>query len=254
MENKIILELKGITKYFGGLKANDDISLKIFEKEIVAIVGNNGAGKSTLIKIISGVIRPSSGEIYVDGEKAYIRDIDSAKKYGIETVYQDQSLIKKFDPAANLFLGREKCINNIFGKMFKWLDSRSMKKEVKNLLNKVGIQIENQNSPVNNLSGGQQRSIEVGRAVYWGGKIIILDEPFNNLGIEQQEKLTILIKKFRDQFNISVIIISHDLKSVFRLADRIIVLRRGEKMGEKISKHTRENEIVSLITGIDYND
>jgi len=120
LENNVKLEIKGISKYFGGLKANDDISFKVHEGEIVAIVGDNGAGKSTLIKIISGVLQKNSGEIYVDGEKANIIDRVSARKYKIETVFQEKSLIKNFDAAANLFLGREKFSKNIFGRVFKY--------------------------------------------------------------------------------------------------------------------------------------
>lgn len=250
LENKIRLELKDISKYFGGLKANDDISLKVYEREIVAIVGDNGAGKSTLIKIISGALRKDKGEIYINGEKANITDTITAKKYGIETVYQDQSLIKNFDAAANMFLGREKYINNIFGKMFKCLDCRSMKKDVEILLNKIGIKLDNINAPVNKFSGGQQRSIEVGRAVYWGGKMIIFDEPCNGLGVEQQQKVIALIKRFRDEFDISIIVISHNLRNIFELADKIIVLRNGKKIAERIKTKTTENEIVSLLTGV----
>jgi ABC-type sugar transport system ATPase subunit len=252
LENKIRLEIKSISKHFGGLKANDDISFKVYENEIVAIVGDNGAGKSTLIKIISGALRQDSGEIYVNGEKANITDTISAKKFGIETVYQETSLIKKFDAAANLFLGREKFINNIFGKMFKWLDFSSMKKEVGILLKKIAIVLDNINSPVDRFSGGQQRSIEVGRAIYWGGRIIVFDEPCNSLGVEQQQKVIASIKRFRDEFNISIIIISHNLRNVFEVADKIIVLRNGKKVAERIKAQTTENEIVSLITGVAY--
>lgn len=249
LENKVKLELKGISKHFGGLKANDDISFKVREREIVAIVGDNGAGKSTLIKIISGVLQKDSGEIYVNEEKVNIIDIASARKYKIETVFQDNTLIKNFDAAANLFLGREKFGKNIFGRVFKFLDFMNMKKEVKNLLNTLSIELDNINSPVNDLSGGQQRSIEVGRAVYWGGKIIIFDEPTNNLGVEQQQKVLSLIKRLRDEFGVSIIVISHNLRNVFDIADKIIVLRNGKKLMEKIKTETTENEVVSMITG-----
>ncbi|MCD6398482.1 MAG: sugar ABC transporter ATP-binding protein [Candidatus Aenigmarchaeota archaeon] len=249
LENNVKLEIKGISKYFGGLKANDDISFKVHEGEIVAIVGDNGAGKSTLIKIISGVLQKNSGEIYVDGEKANIIDRVSARKYKIETVFQEKSLIKNFDAAANLFLGREKFSKNIFGRVFKFLDFMNMKKEAKNLLNTLSIKLDNINSPVNDLSGGQQRSIEVGRAAYWGGKIIIFDEPTNNLGVEQQQKVLSLIKRLRDEFGVSIIVISHDLRHVFDVADKIIVLKNGKKVIEKIKAETTENEIVSMITG-----
>ena len=151
-----------------------------------------------------------------------------------------------------MFLGREKFSKNIFGRVFKFLDFMNMKKEVKNLLNTLSIKLDNINSPVNDLSGGQQRSIEVGRAAYWGGKIIIFDEPTNNLGVEQQQRVLSLIKRLRDEFGVSIIVISHNLRNVFDIADKIVVLRNGKKVLEKNKTETTENEIVSMITGAVY--
>jgi len=250
--NKVKLELKGISKAFGGLKAVDDISFKIHQCEIVAIVGDNGAGKSTLIKVISGILQKDSGEIYIDGEKINITNAMSAKRYKIETVYQERTLTKSFDAATNLFLGREKFSKNIFGRVFKFLDFRDMKEEAKNLLNTLSIELKNINSPVNNLSGGEQRSIEIGRAAYWGGEIIIFDEPTNNLGVKQRQKVISLIKNLRDKFGVSIIFISHNLKIVFDLADKIIVLRNGKKFMEKNKTETTENEVIAMMTGSVY--
>lgn len=250
MEKKTILEAKNLRKYFGGIKAVDDISFKLYKGEIIGIVGDNGAGKSTLIKIISGVHKKDSGEIFINGGKVEINNVRSARVNGIETVYQDQLLIQEFDIAGNLFLGREKRLKNIFGKFFKLLDFKYMKEEAEKLLKKIGIKLIEPDSPVSYLSGGQRQGIVVGKAVYWGGRIIIFDEPTNNLGVKQEKKVIGLIKRIRDKYNVSIIVITHNIAHVFELVDRIIVLRNGKIVGDRIKRKTNPNEIVSMITGL----
>ena len=249
-ERKVVLEIKDLCKYFGGIRAIDKINIKLYEREIIAIVGDNGAGKSTIIKTISGVYKKNSGEIYIDGEKVSINEPTDARMYGIETVYQEQGLIPNFDAAANVFLGREKLKDNIFGKLIRILDNNYMRKESINLLKRIGIKLKNIDLEVKNLSGGQRQSITVGKAVYWGGKILIFDEPTNNLGVKQEKKVMDLIKKIRNEYNISIIIITHNINHVFELVDRIIILRNGKKIGERIKDETNQNEIVSMIIGI----
>ncbi len=249
-ERKVVMEVKDLCKYFGGVKAIDKINMKLYEGEIVAIVGDNGAGKSTIIKTISGVYKKNSGEIYIDGEKASINKPTDARMYGIETVYQEQGLISNFDAATNVFLGREKLQDNIFGKLIRIMDNNYMRKEAVNLLKRIEIKLKDINSEIKNLSGGQRQSIVVGKAIYWGGKILIFDEPTNNLGAKQEKKVMDLIKKIRNEYNVSIIIITHNIKHVFELVDRIIVLRNGKKVGDKIKDKTNPNEIVSMITGV----
>jgi len=250
LERRKILETKGLSKYFGGIKAIDNIDLELYEKEIIAIVGDNGAGKSTLIKTISGVYQKTAGEIFILGDKANINNPIDAKEYGIETVYQDQGLIPILTAASNLFLGREKIRKNVLGKLFKFTDDRYMKNETEKLLNQLDIALKDANAPVYNLSGGQRQTIVVGRAVYWGGKILIFDEPTNNLGVKQERRVLDLIKKLREEFDLSIIVISHNIAHVFELVDRIIVLRNGKIVGEKLKNETNTNEIVSMITGV----
>lgn len=249
MTRKVVLEVKNLSKNFGGIKANDNINFKLYEKEIVAIVGDNGAGKSTLIKLLSGIYQKDGGEIYINGDEAVINDVSSAREYGIETVYQEEVLIQRFNATSNLFLGREIHKNSVYGKLFKFMNFKKMKTETKNILKRIGIELENIDSPTKKYSGGQRRAIEVGRAVYWGGEIIIFDEPSNGLGVEQQEKVLNIIRNLRAEFGVSVLLISHNLENVFDLVDRIIVLRNGKKVGDKIKKDTKKEEIVSLITG-----
>ena len=250
-ERKVVLETKNLCKYFGGIIAVNNLNMKLYEKEIIAIVGDNGAGKSTIIKTISGVHKKNSGEIYINGGKANINKPTDARSYGIETVYQEQELVSNFDAAENVFLGREKLQDNIFSKLTRIIDNNYMRKETVNLLKRIGVKLENINLEIGNLSGGQRQSIVVGKAVYWGGQILIFDEPTNNLGVKQEKKVIDLIKRIRNEYNVSIIIITHNINHVFELVDRIIVLRNGKKIGERIKDKTSPNEIVSMITGVE---
>jgi len=250
MDREVILEARGLTKRFGGIVANHNIDMKLYEREIIAIVGDNGAGKSTLIKAISGIYQPEGGEIYIRGQKVEIHNPIDAKSHGIETVYQDEGLIRLFNPSMNLFLGRERLRKNVFGKLLRLVDYRFMRNETEKLLERIDIRLKDINAEVSALSGGQRQSVVVGRAVYWGSKIIILDEPTNNLGVKEERKIIELIKTLRDKHDMSVIVISHNINHVFELVDRIIVLRNGEKVGERLKKETNINEIVSMITGV----
>ncbi len=247
---KVVLETKKLSKHFGGIKAVDNINMKLYENEIIAIVGDNGAGKSTLIKAIAGVYRKDKGEIYIGGEKAHISNPKDARNYGIETVYQDGGVISILDATANLFLGRVKYQDNIFGRLFNFVDYKYMRKETMQLLDRLGVTLKDTNARVNNLSGGQRQSVAVGRAIYWGGKILIFDEPTNNLGVKQERIIIELIKRIRVEFGVSIIVISHNIAHVFELVDRIIVLRNGRIIGERIKEKTNMNEIVSMITGV----
>jgi ABC-type sugar transport system ATPase subunit len=249
--DKVILEVNDLKKYFGEIKAVDSINLKLYEGEIIAIVGDNGAGKSTLIKTISGIYKKDSGEIFIDGVNTNITNTRIARENGIETVYQDQLLVKVYDAAGNLFLGREKISKNVIGKFFRLIDYEYMEKETRKLLRRIGVEIKEIDAPVGNLSGGQRQGIAVGRAVYWGGKILIFDEPTNNLGAKQERKVIDLIKTIRNKYKISIIIITHNIAHVFELVDRIIVLRNGRVVGERIKSKTNPNEIVSMITGLE---
>lgn len=244
-----MLELRNISKSFGSIHALHDICMKLYDKEIIAIVGDNGAGKSTLIKTLSGLYQKDSGEIYVFGEKVYITSPLDAKKYGIETVYQDEGLIPVFDASLNLFLGRMSYQKNLLGKLFGFLDYRFMEKETFLLLKRLGLEVQDLKENVSHLSGGQRQAIKVGRAIYWGGRILIFDEPTNNLGVKQERKILELIRRTRDEFGRAVIIISHNISHVFELVDRIIVLRNGVIVGERIRAESSPNEIIGMITG-----
>jgi simple sugar transport system ATP-binding protein len=249
-DQKPILEAKGLSKRFGGIHAVDGVDFSVYEKEIVAIVGDNGAGKSTLVKLISGVHEKTAGEIYVGGERAEIRTPLDAKSYGIETVYQTDSLIRIIDAPSNIFLGRERIVTGPIGRVLRILDYKFMRNETQKLLAQFGIDLKDLSADVGELSGGQAQTVAIGRAIYWGGRILFLDEPTNNLGVVQERKVLELIKQLRDQFNMTIIVISHNLRHVFELVDRIIVLRNGQKVADLVKAETSTNEVVSYITGV----
>jgi ABC-type sugar transport system ATPase subunit len=247
---KVVLEVRGLCKFFGGIKAVNNVDFKLYEREIVGIVGDNGAGKSTLIKVLSGVYEKTAGKIFVHGQEVEIRNPSDARRLGIETVYQDQGLIPIFDAASNLFLGREKLQEGFLGRALKLVDDRFMMQETERVLSSLGIDIKDARSKVLYLSGGQRQTIAIGRAVYWRGKILIFDEPTNNLGVKQERRVLELIKRIRDELGASIIIISHNIAHIFEVVDRIIVLRNGEKVGEKLKTETNPAEIIAMITGV----
>lgn len=248
--NEIVLETKGLSKHYGGIKAVDKVDFKLYKKEIVAIVGDNGAGKSTFIKMLSGARHKDEGSIYIFGKEVDIRNPNEAKKLGIETVHQSGGVVNILNAYRNLFLGREKIRSNILGKILRIVDYKYMKNETIRLLNNLGIDLKDTDSELMSLSGGQRQSVVIGRAIYWGGKILIFDEPTNNLGAKQEIATINFIKSLREKNDISIIVISHNIAHVFELVDRIIVLRNGVKIGERLKKDTNPNEIVSMITGV----
>lgn len=243
----LIVEMKGITKYFGGLRALDKVDLELYKGEIVAIAGDNGAGKSTLIKVLSGVYQPDEGKIWLDVKQVTFLNRQHAKNLGIEAVYQDLALIETLSAPANVFLGSE-IYNKIFGVPI--LDNRLMEKDAINLIkDKLGIQLDKPRQQVYSLSGGQKQAIAISRALRKENtKVLILDEPVAALGPEETEKTLKLITTLKKQ-GLPVVLISHNLEHIFSVADRIVVLRLGKMVGTRIVKKTTKNEILGLIIG-----
>jgi ABC-type sugar transport system ATPase subunit len=241
-----LLEAKNITKRFGGLTAVDNVSFHVDGGEVVALVGDNGAGKSTLIKIISGVHKPDEGEIFLNGQKIHIDSPIDAISHGIETIYQDLALAENMDVPSNIFLGRERT-KKILG-FVNVVDYEHMSSESRKVLDRLDIRIPSLKSNIRNLSGGQRQAVAISRSIYWNAKVLIMDEPTAALGISEQKKVLELVSSLRKQ-GIAIIIISHQMYDVFSVADRIIVMRRGIKAGERLVKDTSTEEIVSLIVG-----
>jgi simple sugar transport system ATP-binding protein len=244
-----ILQARDLHKRFGGLVAVDRVSLDIYPGEVVGLLGDNGAGKSTLIKMISGVHKPDGGQILLNGETVSFSTPLEARRRGIETIYQDLALCENLDASANIFLGREKMRRQLG--IFRVLDRPYMLRESRQVLNQLDIRIPELRNPIRQLSGGQRQAVSIARAVYWNASLMIMDEPTAALGVPEQLKVLELIRTLRKR-GVPVILISHNMQDVFAVADRIIVMRRGSKAGERKISETNENEVVGLMVGAEY--
>lgn len=243
-----ILEARGITKNFGGLRALDDVDFTVHRGEVMGLVGDNGAGKSTLIKILTGVYAQDEGKILLDGEEVRFRNRQHAKSLGIEAVYQDLALVDTLEASANVFLGSE-ISHTMLGMQF--LNNTKMRSEALSLLkNKLNIQLGgNYRAPVYNLSGGQKQSVAIGRAIYREQiRMLVMDEPTAALGPEETQKTLDLIRTLRSH-GLPLIVISHNLEHVFSVSDRITVLRRGRMVGVRSTKESSKTEVLGLIIG-----
>lgn len=238
-----ILEVKHISKRFGSVQALNDVSFKLYRNEILGLVGDNGAGKSTLIKIITGVYPADKGEIYLEGKRVHFSIPLEARKAGIETVYQDLALVEWMNIYRNFFLGRE--ITRKIG-FFQFLDIKKMKEMCMSELSRLGIRIRDVDEIVYFLSGGEKQSISIGRAAFFGAKILILDEPTMALSIRESGKVLELIKEAK-QRGLSVIFITHNIYHVYSVADRFMILNRGVKIGEFKKEDVTPEDISEII-------
>lgn len=240
-EKRPFLETKDIYKSFGHVEALKGVSMNAYEGEVLAIVGDNGAGKSTLIKILSGVLKPDSGVICIDGREYCGLTSRKAIEEGVSTVYQDLALGNTMDVTSNLFLGSEltKC---------GFLKKKKMNEEARRLLDDLDIQIPDVTVPVGDLSGGQRQGVAVARLVHNGGRLLIFDEPTAAMGLNESNAVLRLIKKLAGE-GLTVIIISHNLPHVFHISDRICVMRQGRVIRELRTEATEMDEVVAMITG-----
>jgi D-xylose transport system ATP-binding protein len=245
--NEPLLSLKGISKRFGPVQALKGVDFEVRAGEVVALVGDNGAGKSTLVKVISGIYDADEGQFFFGGEEVSISGPQSATALGIATVYQDLALCDNLDVVANLFLGREDIAPGP-GEVTRQLDETRMEHRSQELLDTVGVTIPRLRSEVGTLSGGQRQQVAVARSLLGEPKVVLLDEPTAALGVEQTALVLDLIKRLRER-GLGVVVISHNLADVFEVADRIFVLRLGQRAGSFESEDTTEEHIVSAITG-----
>ncbi|ESY79850.1 sugar ABC transporter ATP-binding protein [Mesorhizobium sp. LNHC220B00] len=238
-----ILQLQDIRKNFGGITAIESFSLQVFPGEIVALVGDNGAGKSTLVKIVSGVHPPSSGTIIIEGKPVTMSNATMGRSHGIEVVYQDLALADQQTVYMNMFLGREPL--NRLG----LLDRRRMIDETEKLVKELDVRIPSAHATIRDLSGGQRQGVAIARATHWASKLILLDEPTAALGVAETARVETIVQSLK-QRNVGILIISHSLDQVFKLSDRICVLRRGKQIGIRETAKTDKNEIIAMITGL----
>ena len=242
MTTNPLLELRGVSKRFGAVQALTNVSFASRPGEVMALVGDNGAGKSTLIKGIAGIYPFDTGEVYFDGKPVHIHGPRDAAALGIEIVYQDLALADNLDVVANMFLGRERVKNRIL------LDENSMEQSCIQTLSSLSVtSISSVRQHVAGLSGGQRQAIAVAKAVMWNSRLVILDEPTAALGVAQTRQVLDLVRRLAGK-GLAVVIISHNLHDIFEVADRIAVLRLGQKVAEFATTETTQQEVVHAIT------
>ena len=229
-----LLSVRNLTKIFGGLVAVDNVSFDVARGEVVGLLGDNGAGKSTLIKCISGVHSADDGEIIFDNGAVRFATPMDARRAGIETIYQDLALANNLDVGANIFLGREVKTRHLGG-LVQTLDS-------------LHIRIPALTEPIEKLSGGQRQAVAIARAVYWDARLMIMDEPTNNLGVPEQHKVLELIRMLKGR-GVPVILITHVMPDALAVTDRIIIMHRGRTVAEKITARTNAEELVQYMVG-----
>jgi len=242
-----ILEAREIVKDFGRVRALRGADFSVYPAEVVALVGDNGAGKSTLVKCLAGVEQPDGGEVLFEGSPVRLNTPTQARALGIETVYQDLALAADLDPAANLFLGREATRAGLLGKL-GFLDKAEMHRRADEAFESLGVGLQDSNAPVANMSGGQRQGVAVSRAVTWASKVVFMDEPTAALGVVQTRHVLDLIRRVRER-GLSVVLISHNLPEVFEVADRIEVLRLGERVAQFKREDVSMEDIVRAMTG-----
>ena len=240
-----VVECEGLSKHFGGVTALSGIDLTLHAGEITALVGDNGAGKSTLTKLLAGIYSPDEGSIRIRGEERRFHGPKDAAEAGIQVVYQDLALCDNLNTVQNLFLGRELVGATAAGRRLRRSD---MEHQALRVLGELGVKVRSLGVPVGQLSGGQRQGIAICRSVLTDPEVVLLDEPTAALGVEQKRQVRGLLERLREQGR-AVMVISHDLHDVQELADRVVVLRLGRKVGELRRGEYSSSDIVDAITG-----
>jgi fructose transport system ATP-binding protein len=243
---EFILETRGLTKHYGGVQALTDASFSLRRGEHVAIMGDNGAGKSTFVRQITGVEMPTRGQIVFDGVEHIFTSPIEAREAGIETVFQTLALADDLDVPSNLFLGREKIRFNLGP--FSILDKKSMREATLAALVKTGVKIPNLMNTIRNMSGGQRQCVAIARTAAFRSKLVIMDEPTAALGVQETAQVENIIRTLKEAGE-SLILVSHNMRQVFDLVDRIVVFRRGRIVANLRKEDTDGQDVVALITG-----
>ena len=239
-----LVGIERIRKEFGAVVALQEVTLDVDPGEIVALVGDNGAGKSTAVKCIAGVYPPTSGQILLEGQPVHFSSPLDARSHGIEAVFQDLALANLQPVYMNMFLGRE-----LVRGPLRRLDREAMAADTQTLLDEFDVRIDSPHKMIRDLSGGQRQGVAIARAVRWAQRLVLMDEPTAALGVTETRRVEELIRRMRDRGR-AILIVSHSLDQVFRLADRICVLRRGKQVGIRRTSETTSDEIVAMITGL----
>ena len=235
-----LLEMRGISKRFGGVRAVEDVSVQLFSGEVVGLLGHNGAGKSTLMKVLSGAYRPDAGELRILGESVAIAGPRDARDLGIETIYQELALAENLDACANLFLGRER--TNRLG----LLDEGAMERSAREVLARLSPDFHALRTPVRQLSGGQRQAVAIARAVHFEARILVMDEPVAALGPRETATVASLVRRLKEE-GLGIFLVSHDLRDVFELADRVVVMKSGRVVTTLRTSETSPDEVLERI-------
>jgi simple sugar transport system ATP-binding protein len=240
-----LLEVEAISKYYGNIIALKDFSTHVSAGEVTCILGDNGAGKSTLIKILSGVHQHDEGRMLVDGEEVHFASPRDARAKGIATVYQDLAIVPLMSIWRNFFLGAEP--RKRFGPI-EWLDAAQAKEIVRRELNEMGVAIRDPDQPAGTLSGGERQSVAIARAVYFGARVLILDEPTSALGVKQAGVVLRYVLQARDR-GVAVIFITHNPHHAYPVGDRFVILNRGRSLGSYAKTEIDQQELTRLMAG-----
>jgi len=240
-----LLEVRNVSKYFGNVIALKDISVGVDAGEVACVLGDNGAGKSTFIKILSGVHRHDEGELLVDGKPTHFNSPREAKERGIATVYQDLATVPLMSIWRNFFLGSEPTKGS---RPVKRLDVKFAKETMREEMRKMGIDVRDPDQPVGTLSGGERQAVSIARAVYFGAKVLILDEPTAALGVKQSGVVLRYVAQARDR-GLGVIFITHNPHHAFPVGDRFVILNRGRLMGNWAKGEITRDELVLKMSG-----
>jgi len=244
-----VVELRGIKKHFGAVQALRGVDLALMHNEVLGLVGDNAAGKSTLMKVLSGAYIPDGGDIFIEGKRVSFANPMDARRLGIEMVYQDYALANNLDVSSNVFMGRE--VVRIKLGPLGVMDFAHMEQETKALLERLRIDISSVRLKVERLSGGQRQAVAIARATAFDAKVIIMDEPTAALSVAAIDKVLELVKELKAQGS-SIIIISHRLEDIYRVSDRMIVLRQGRKVSDSPVEgdiHEFREKVVAYMIG-----
>jgi simple sugar transport system ATP-binding protein len=234
-----IIEMRHISKAFGAVRALSDVDLRLHPGEILGLVGDNSAGKSTLMKILTGAYARDSGEVLVSGAPTHFRSPHESRGAGIEMIYQDFALCGNMDVGQNIFLGR-------WPRKGLFVDRKTMYREADAVLKQLKVDVNSVHQRVESLSGGRQQSVAIARAISFDPRVVILDEPTANLSVMATERLLETMLELK-KHGVAQIIISHRLQDIFAVGDRVMVLKRGENVGERLIRQTTEQEVLELI-------
>ena len=238
--NGDVLRVEHVSKRYGAVTALTDVNLRLGKGEVLSLIGDNGAGKSTLLKIICGFQPPTTGKIILEGREVQLKSVDHARSLGIDAVYQDLAVINQLTVYQNMFLNREKV---------RWplLNSKAMRREAKERLDEMGVQIPDINAPVAQLSGGQRQAVAVARSVFSNPKILLLDEPLAAMGVKEGSLILELITQLKEQGNVSIIIIAHNYGQVLEVSDRVNMIQDGKITLDKLSSETSADELTEMV-------